>query len=236
MHNNYYLYIILLIIIEVVMEKKFKEELQKRVSEYLPKVRSSNVPAPNLKDIQSSNNLKNISDETLKKMFDLDHENILFNLEGAMDQLDDIMLEMTDMAEVEMLHDYPEIANIMQSLHDYKRSPKTSETVKKLYNLTRYLNLPLRTFEIETPLEENKKICMKKLENSFEVFLKLEENLYNKKLENEQKSELKDDYSPPELTLGNEDDIALKEENKKKKELKDHPFYIPNAPKFTPFS
>lgn len=230
------------------MGTKLKEELAKRVQPFLPTIRANILPRPTLEDIKNGNNIRVIDDETLLRKFDLDHDSINFRLEGAMDQLDMIMDEMTDMAELELFNDYPEIAKVMEVLHEYKRSPKTAESIKKLYNLTRYLNLPARTFELETPKEVNLKLLddpahhsfIPKLEQSFEIFLNFEEIL-NKKLEEEKLLQEKlENEKRFENELADKKKIELQQreelrENNKNKNVKNHPYYIQNKLKLTPF-
>jgi hypothetical protein len=230
------------------MGTKFKEELVKRVQPFLPNMRPNNLPRPTLEDIKNGNNIRIIDDETLLRKFDVDHDSINFRLEGAMDQLDMIMDEMSDMAELELFNDYPEIAKVMEVLHEYRRSPKTADSVKKLYNLTRYLNLPARTFELETPKEVNLKLSedpahhtfMPKLEQSFEIFVNFEEIL-NKRLEEDKQLQEKfenekriENELSEQKRLEKQQREELREQNKQKN-VKNHPYYIQNKLKLTPF-
>ena len=230
------------------MEKKVKEELARRVQPFLPTIRPTHLPRPTLENIKTGNNLRVIDDETLARMFDLDHDSINFRLEGAMDQIDLIMGEMSDMAELELFNDYPEIAKIMEVLYEYRRSPKTPDSVKKLYNLTRYLDLPARTFELETPKEVMLKLSKDpakssltpRLDHSFEVFINFEESM-NKKLEEEMR--MQEDLNNEkrienELAEQNQIELNNKQEQREKnnkKNIKNHPYYIQNKPKLTPF-
>lgn len=230
------------------MATKIKEELIKRVQPFLPNLRPTNLSRPTLENIKNGNNLNVIDNETLARMFDLDHDSINYRLEGAMDQIDLIMNEMSDMAELELFNDYPEVAKVMEVLHEYRRSPKTADSVKKLYNLTRYLNLPARTFELETPKEINSKLesmaernnLIPRLEHSFEVFVNFEENL-NQKLNEEKEMQEK---LNKEKIIANEieeqKELEMKKRQQQKEEVKkknviSHPYYIPNKPKLTPF-
>ena len=236
------------------MNKKIQEELQKRVQPFLPTMKQNSLPPVSISDIiKSNNNLKYVSDEKLISMFNIEDDSINQRLEGAMDQIDFIRGDITQEAEVELLHDYPEIATVIALFRDYQRSPKTSDSVKALYNLTRYLNLPARTFEHKTPHEISEELSKEKnlhpelsvkLESTFEV-LSDAETLFVKK-EYEERETIKrilahekkvenDLQNQQEL---NDKILAQREERERKKErnktLKNHPFYIDNSPKLKP--
>lgn len=237
------------------MQKKLQLELQKRVAPYLPPMpamANNALPKLTLEDIKNNHNLRHIPDETLMRMFNVDHDSINFRLEGAMDQLEFVMSEMTPEAEMELLHDYPEIAKVLEIMHEYKRSSKTPETVKMLYNLTRYLNLPARTFELETPNELKKALnkedpnLIPRLTASFSVFSQLNQRM-QMKLEEDKRQEEKvflEKKHQEELAYQEKQEMnkvlqQQEEMQKRQAELdkhKNHPYFINPRPKLTPYN
>lgn len=234
------------------LRKKFEQEMSRRVLPFLPKIPQNNTAMPTPEMIRNNNdNLRYIDDETLMTMFNFDHSSIHYRLEGAMDQFDYIFNEMTDEARMELLYDYPELTEVISALHEYRRSPRTADSVKALYNMTRSLRLTARIFEYETPNEIQKEMQKEKpelklrLENTFNVFYENElrmqqrfeeEKVLNEKMIAEQKRQeeiaLQEQYDLEERL---EYQQKVRERNEMLKKHQHHPYFISPRMRPTPF-
>lgn len=239
------------------MRKKIQEEIIRKIQPFLIPTPKNTLVAPTLAEIKNNNdNLKHVDDNTLARMFNLDHDSIQSRIEGAKREFDVLFNEMTEEAKLEMLHDYPEIREVMMALYEYSRSPKTSDNVKSLYNMTRYFSLTNRILEYETPHEIQLKIDKLKsnerpdLENrltsAYSVFYELEVRM-QKKLESDKKMEeelflkqkMEDDKIFEEKLAEEkafEKKKALEKREEEMRKYKNHPYYIPPIMKYTPYN